>query len=79
MAVPSRRLLVLWAVIMLTGLAAAGLYVRANLPQLPGVYWLLPHPSNKTLADLEHEAKPAPAYQRALNDAETAVTEGLHP
>jgi hypothetical protein len=57
---------------MLSAFVSGGLYVRANLPPLPGVYWLAPYPSERSLSDLQREAESAPAYQQALHAAKTA-------
>jgi hypothetical protein len=67
MATRSNRWVLLWALVMLLAFAGGGLYVRANLPSLPGVYWLAPYPTEGSVSDLQREAESAPAYQQALN------------
>jgi hypothetical protein len=57
---------------MLLAFAGGGLYVRANLPSLPGVYWLAPYPTEGSVSDLQREAESAPAYQQALHAARRA-------
>jgi hypothetical protein len=55
---------------MAVAFVAGGLYVRANLPPRPGVYWLMPYPSTETLADVQRRASADPEFQAAFRRAD---------
>lgn len=51
---------------MLLSLVVGAVYLRANLPPRPGVFWLFPSPSTETPTELQRKAEAAPEYQSAL-------------
>ena len=65
-----RRWQIVWGVTMAVAFVAGGLYVRANLPPRPGVYWLFPYPSKETFADVQRRAEADPEIQAALRKAD---------
>jgi len=70
-----RRWQILWGIAMAVTFVAGGLYVRANLPPRPGVYWLAPYPFADP-TELQRQAEASPAHQAALrkwNNAKNAM------
>ena len=65
-----RRWQIVWGVTMAVAFVAGGLYVRANLPPRPGVYWLFPYPSKETFADVQRRAEEDPELQAAFRKAD---------
>ena len=64
-----QRWRILWGVTMAFALVPAAIYVRANTPPQPGVYWLFPYPSSETPTELQKRAEASPAYQAALTES----------
>ena len=63
-----RRWQAVWAITMTLAFVMGAIYVRANLPPRPGVYWLSPYPSADSPTELQKRAEASASFQAALQE-----------